>query len=70
MNFKKMFSLTNNQEKHLIIESVINKIEIHKKRKWEWPRAIYFNIPLIIKDLNYGLDNLNTVETVCLLPKV
>ena len=29
-------------------------------------QAIYFNIPLIKEDLNYGLDNLNTVEAVAL----
>lgn len=28
MNFKKLFSLTDNQEKHRIIESLINKIKI------------------------------------------
>lgn len=68
MNFEKLYSLTNNQEKHRIIESLINKIEIHKNKKenGQWLKAIYFNIPLIKEDLNYGLDNLNTVEAVAL----
>ena len=68
MNFEKLYSLTNNQEKHRIIESLINKIEIHKNKKenGQWLKAIYFNIPLINEDLNYGLDNLNTVEAVAL----
>lgn len=72
MNFEKLYSLTNNQEKHRIIESLINKIEIHKNKKesGQWLKAIYFNIPLIKEDLNYGLDNLNTVEAVALLTKV
>ncbi len=72
MNFEKLFSLTNNQEKHRIIESLINKIEIHKNKKenGQWLKAIYFNIPLIKEDLNYGLDNLNTVETITLLSKL
>lgn len=72
MNFEKLFSLTNNQEKHRIIESLINKIEIHKNKKenGQWRKAIYFNIPLIKEDLNYGLDNLNTVETITLLSKL
>ena len=49
MNFEKLFSLTSNQEKHHIIESLINKIEIHKNKKenGQWLKAIYFNIPLI-----------------------
>lgn len=69
MHFEKLYSLTNNQEKHRIIESLINKIEIHKNKKenGQWLKAIYFNIPLIKEDLNYGLDNLNTVETAALL---
>ena len=68
MNFEKLFSLTNNQEKHRIIESLINKIEIHKNKKenGQWLKAIYFNIPLIKEDLDYGLDNLNTVECIAL----
>ena len=68
MNFEKLYSLTNNQAKHRIIESLINKIEIHKNKKenGQWLKAIYFNIPLIKEDLNYGLDNLNTVEAVAL----
>ena len=72
MNFENLFSLTNNQEKHRIIESLINKIEIHKNKKenGQWRKAIYFNIPLIKEDLNYGLDNLNTVETITLLSKL
>lgn len=71
MNFEKLYSLTNNQEKHRIIESLINKIEIHKNKKenGQLLKAIYFNIPLIKEDLNYGLDNLNTVETIVLLQR-
>ncbi len=66
MNFEKLYSLTNNQEKHRIIESLINKIEIHKNKKGngQWLKAKYFKSPLIKEDLNYGLNNLNTVETV------
>ena len=69
MNFDQLYSLTSNQEKHLIIESLINRIEIHenKKENGQWLKAIYFNIPLIREDLSVGLDNLNTVETVALL---
>ena len=72
MNFEKLYSLTNNQEKHRIIESLINKIEIHKNKKenGQWLKAIYFNIPLIKEDLNCGLDNLNMVETIALIQRV
>ena len=48
MNFEKLYSLTNNQERHRIIESLINRIEIHKKKMDNGSR-LYISTFLLLK---------------------
>lgn len=69
--FDKLYKLMDEQERRQLMESLVEKIEIHedKKPNGQWLKSITFKLPIIEEDTFVSLDNESHVESVTLLVK-
>ena len=61
----------NDVERRQLITSLISEIQIYEEKQpnGQWLKSITFKLPIIVEDLNIGLDNNEQVETIALLQK-
>ena len=58
------------EDKQLFFKSLIKEIQIYEEPVGkQWIKSIKFTFPVLGEVDEIGLDNENTVETICLLSK-
>ena len=69
--FDKLYNVMNDVERRQLITSLISEIQIYEEKQpnGQWLKSITFKLPIIVEDLNIGLDNNEQVETVCLMSR-
>ena len=73
MHFDMLFNAMNEWEQRQLIEALIEAVEVYEDRQpnGQWLKSIRFKLPIINQDeLNIGLEDNSTVETVALLSKL
>ena len=66
--FDKLYDTMSDEDKQLFFKSLIKEIRIHEEPIGkQWIKSIKFTFPVLGEVDEIGLDNENTVETVCLL---
>ena len=67
--FDKLYNVMNDVERRQLITSLISEIQIYEEKQpnGQWLKSITFKLPIIVEDLNIGLDNNEQVECVTLL---
>ena len=65
-HFEKMYSVMNEQERQDLMQALIAEIHIFEtpQPNGQWLKSIKFRLPIIDGKDEFGLDNLDGVETV------
>ncbi|KAA9303596.1 recombinase family protein [Streptococcus anginosus] len=71
VNFNSLYTVLSDIDKKRLLNEMIEEIQIYdeKTEKDTWIKSVVFKLPLIDNEIDFGLDNKDNVETVCLLTR-
>ena len=72
IHFDKVYDTMNDEDKRALLVALIKEIHVYEEEQanGQWLKSIKFNLPLLEEQLELGLDNDTSVETVACLQRV